>query len=325
MEGIQVGADKSLAADIFPSEFVGAEELQARQKMRGQLQEVLGVSSSSSSSSSHTSQSRLLMENIALQQQAKMRADAASHARMQMEQDAVCAGVEFSFPEHVVDSGILEPLRLSLVKETGQRIDIDALEFLSYGLQQHLTDIMEACITASQIRRNSIPAHLYQALHEMMVVRGERSTSIGLVWGPDVQGMLGRQEDAARVEYHRKEKEEETSILRQMNLHEEEKNKLIAAAAGTGKRRSGPMEGDTPWWIKEDAAEKSGYLDFDGLAKVQFRHQVAREHKIGPYASKKGNQATKQVHPLILIASYLSMHCIVVTPFFCFMECLSSK
>ena len=287
MDGIQVGADKSLAADIFPSEFVGYEELQARQKMRGQLQEVLGVSSSSSLAS----QSRILMENIALQQQAKMRADAASNARIQMEQDAVVAGIEFSFPEHVVDSGILEPLRLSLGKETGQRIDIDAMEFLSYGLQQHLTDIIEACITASQIRRNSIPAHLYQALHETIVVRGERpsTTSIGLVWGPDVQGTLSRQEETARAEYHRKEKEEEMSILRQMNLHEEEEKQLIAAAAGTGRRKSGQTEGDTPWWVKEDAAEKSGSLDFDGLAKVQFRHQVAREHKVGSYASKKGN------------------------------------
>ena len=297
MEGIQIGADKSMAADILPSEFVGYEELQARQKMRGQLQEVLGSSSSSSSSSSsHASQSRLLMETIALQQQAKMRADAASHARMQMEQDAI------------VDSGILEPLRLSLGKETGQRIDIDALEFLSYGLQQHLTDVMEACISASQIRRNSIPAHIYQALHETIMVRGERpsTTSIGLVWGPDVQGILGRQEETARTEYRRKEKEEETSIVRQMNLHEEEKTKLLAAAAGTGRRKSGQAESDSPWWIKEDAAEKSGSLDFDGLAKVQFRHQVAREHKVGSYASKKGNTFDIDLATNIIHWSYSS-------------------
>jgi hypothetical protein len=230
------------------------------------------------------------MQAYERQQQAKQQAGKSALAQRQSEEDSVVGGEDFTLTENIVDSGVLEPLRAALEKETGLRMGVEAMEYLSYGLQLHLTNTVEACLKTSRTRRNRAAAHLFVNLHDKIVVRGEHpntDTTLGMVWGPDVHHLLEREEEVALYEVRRKEVEEENSIVRQMKVHDEEEAKA-AASAGPGKRKPGLSESDQPWWVKEDNAEKTGQLDFDGIARVQFRQQVARDHKLGPYAGKKG-------------------------------------
>ena len=288
LEGLQVGVDKSIAADVIGSDMIGSEELLARQKMREQLRGAVGVEGTSSASSQTTYAQ--LMQVYERQQLAKQLAGKSSLAQRQAEEDSVVGGEDFMLVENIVDSGTLEPLRVALEKETGLRVGVEALEYLSYGLQLHLTNTVEACLKTSTTRRNRTAAHLFVNLHEKIVVCGEYpnpDTTLGMVWGPDVHRILEQEEEMARYEVRRREIEEETSIVRQMKVHDEEKAKA-AASAGPGKRKPGQSESDQPWWVKEDNAERTGQLDFEGIARVQFRQQVARDHKLGPFAGRKG-------------------------------------
>jgi hypothetical protein len=166
--------------------------------------------------------------------------------------DSIVAGVEFSFATNIVDSGILEPLRV-LSEESGIVVGPDALEYLSYGLQMHLTNVLEACIKNSNKRRNVTGVRMFSTLYERMIVRGERpdpKTTLGIVWGPNVNLLLLNQEKAAKEELKTREEEEEAQLVREIKAYDDEKR---ASAVLGGKRGRGAQAEavESPWWVRE--------------------------------------------------------------------------
>ena len=314
--GIHVGADRTAAAEVIGTDVVSQEALLARQKMRDSVRSLVASSmpSSSSSSSFPSSSPTPFVASSTAQAPygyyvqhraahppagpAKVRPQKLAAERQQAEEDAVVAGEDFSFPDNIVDSGLLEVARLRLERESGMRVGIDTLEFLSHGLQIHLTNIVEGAIVNSRKRRNLGAGYQFQYLHAKCLVKGEvpGPNGMALVWGPEVAQVLEREELTARAEMMKREGEEEAAVIRTMQQHEEDKDKAkTAATAGpaASRRKPGGGDSDEPWWVKEDAAEKLGLLDFDGLARWQFRHDVARENRLGPYASKKSLATSK--------------------------------
>ena len=303
--GIHVGADRTAAAEVIGTDVVSHEAFVARQKMRDSVRSLVSTSMPSSFSSASSSSPMPFVASSTAQAPygyymqhraahppvgpAKVRPQKQAAERLQAEQDAVVAGEDFSFPDNIVDSGLLEVARVRLEREAGMRVDIDTLEYLSHGLQIHLTNVVEGAIVNSRKRRNLSAGYQFQYLHAKCLVKGEvpGPNGMALVWGPEVTQILEREELTARAEMLKREGEEESALIRTMQQHEEDKIKGFATSGLASRRKPGGGDADEPWWVKEDSAEKSGLLDFDGLARWQFRHDVAREHRLGPYATKK--------------------------------------
>lgn len=169
-----------------------------------------------------------------------------------VEEDAIVAGIEFSLPFNVVDSGILEPLRI-LSQQTGITIGAEVLEYLSYGMQMHVTNVLEACIKISNKRRNVAGIKTYTTLLDKISSRGERpdpKTTLGIVWGPHVSLLLSNQEKSMKEELKSREAEEEASLVKEMKTYDDEKR---ANAVLGGKRSRGAQAEaiEAPWWVKE--------------------------------------------------------------------------
>ena len=161
--------------------------------------------------------------------------------------------MEFSFPHNIVDSGILEPLR-NLSEKTGITVGIDVLEYLSYGLQMHLTSVLEACIKNSGKRRNTAGIKMYTNLHEKIIVRGEKpnaKTTLGIIWGPHVNHLLITEEKKAKEELKRRETEEAASLVREMKNHDDEKRALQLSGSKSRGRGAQADATEVPWWVKE--------------------------------------------------------------------------
>lgn len=127
------------------------------------------------------------------------------------------------------------------------------LEYLSYGLQMHLTNVLEACIKNSKKRRNIAGVQMYTNLYEKIIVKGEKpnpKTTLGILWGPHVSLLLNKEEKNAKEELKVKEEEERLFIIKEMKGYDEEKKALQLLG---GKRGRGTMSDvlETPWWIKE--------------------------------------------------------------------------
>lgn len=169
-----------------------------------------------------------------------------------VDEDAIVAGVEFSFPHNIVDSGILEPLRI-LSETTGISVGADALEYLSYGLQMHLTTVLEACMKSSMKRRNIAGIKKFTSSYDKIVVRGEKpdpKATLGIIWGPNVASLLNDQETAAREELKIREAEEEVHIVKEIKSHDDEKR--ANAVLGNKRGRGSQIETvEAPWWVKE--------------------------------------------------------------------------
>ena len=169
-----------------------------------------------------------------------------------VEEDAVVAGVEFSLPLNIVDSSILEPLRI-LSQKSGVTIGAEVLEYLSYGMQMHVTNVLEACIKMSNKRRNVVGVKMYTTLHDKVTVRGERpdpKTTLGIMWGPHVSQLLSNQEKAIKEELKSREAEEEASLVKEMKSYDEEK-RAIAVLGGKRSRGAQAEAVEAPWWVKE--------------------------------------------------------------------------
>ena len=162
------------------------------------------------------------------------------------------AGEEFSYPHNIVDSGILEPLRI-LSETSGISIGADALEYLSYGLQMHLTTVLEACIKSSMKRRNVAGIKKFTSTYEKIIVRGEKpdpKTTLGIIWGPNVASLLSNQENTARDELKYREAEEEAHIVKEIKSYDDEKR--ANAVLGNKRGRGSQIETvEAPWWVKE--------------------------------------------------------------------------
>lgn len=169
-----------------------------------------------------------------------------------VDEDAIVAGVEFSFPHNIVDSGILEPLRI-LSETTGISVGADALEYLSYGLQMHLTTVLEACMKSSMKRRNIAGIKKFTSSYDKIIVRGEKpdpKATLGIIWGPNVASLLNDQETAAREELKLREAEEEVHIVKEIRSHDDEKR--ANAVLGNKRGRGSQIETvEAPWWVKE--------------------------------------------------------------------------
>ena len=169
-----------------------------------------------------------------------------------VEIDSIVAGVEFSFTNNIVDSGILEPLRV-LSEESGVVVGPDALEYLSYGLQMHLTNVLEACMKSSTKRRNVTGIKMFSNLYDKMIIRGERpdpKTTLGIVWGPNVNLLLVNQEKAAKEELKSREEEEEAQLVKEIKAYDDEKRASVVLG---GKRGRGAQAEamESPWWVRE--------------------------------------------------------------------------
>jgi hypothetical protein len=222
MEGMQI-VDKNLSTVEVSLDFIGEEEKAAKLGMRASLKNFR--QGEEGAFSKYTENAVLSNEN------------------------SIVAGVEFSYPTNVVDSSILEPLRL-VHAQADMTIGIDVLEFLSYSLQQHVTTILEACIKNSKKRRNTAANNVYNQLYEKNVIKGETDPNdLDMIWGPHVNYFLESEEKEAKEELKRKELEEEESFVREMKGYDEGKK----AQAVVGGKRRGPQTDavDNPWWIKE--------------------------------------------------------------------------
>ena len=172
------------------------------------------------------------------------------------------AGVEFSFPHNIVDSGILEPLRIA-IEETGVIVSADVLEYLSYGLQMHLTNVIEACIKNSSKRRNVVGIKMYTNLHDKIHIKQEKpdaKTALGIAWGPHVSSLLANEEKLAREELKQREQEEEAAIVKEMRQFDEEKRASMANGSKRGRTAQADIV-ESPWWVKEVSSTRIHRMD----------------------------------------------------------------
>ena len=231
-----------------------------------------------------------------------------------------------TFSANVLNEQTAQSIANAVLHQKGMRCGPDALRLLSFGIQQHLANIIDAATAFSRKRSNRTACEHFNKTQKLMSldlpgsgvgeVAPENRLNLGMMWAPDVGTQL-RSEIAAKEEtYAKKYAEEEESLRSELVKIDEERK-------SAGRKRSkedGPASSSTAgkdWWIKEvgkvgvllvkisvtnftqnklislplwclsqEADRQAGLLSWEELALSQMKLNVASKFKLGKFLAQ---------------------------------------
>ena len=169
----------------------------------------------------------------------------------------------------------------------GMSISVDAVKYLSDGVQKYVKNILEKSQVLSKRRREVSVRKIHENIGYTLAPDGTVTpivqANLGIKWGLDLREKLCIEAEKERIDINEKIEKCEEALVKRMKEFDTERQ------AANKKKGSTTVQDKVyvPWWTRDQEMVAENKYDMNQLAMVQWKNEIAEKHSLGPFINRK--------------------------------------